>query len=191
MTIFYSLKKRYVLLLEILIALAIVAMCILPLLAPHATILTQQQKFLKKTTLDHTVNLLYVDVLEQMQRNIIPWQAIDKHTQIPVDDDMMKRIGITVPFPFKGYYRFDIKPHEKSGEPSVKGNPKSGWYVYKLVVTFVFTPTHEGTKKEKYIFPYRLSVLRHSANGPNSENQGNTGAAGAPEGKKEPEKGKK
>lgn len=159
-------KKRHALLLEILIALAIVALCILPLLSPHATILNQQQRFLKKTSLDHAVNLLYVDVLEQLQKNTIPWQAIETSAQLPVGEDMLKRAGYDQPLPFSGFFRFDVKPHEKSGEPSIKGNKNTGWYVYKLVVTFVFTSNDEKKGAAKYIFPYRLTVLRNTPNGP-------------------------
>ncbi len=171
MTAMYSVKKRHILLLEILIALAILTMCILPLLSPHATILNQQQRFLKKTTLDHVVSLLYVDVLEQLQKNIIPWQSIQEHAQIAIDGEMLKRVGFDRPFPFNGTFRFDEKPHEKSGEPSIKGDKNTGWYVYKLVVTFVFTPTDSKKEKEKYIFPYRLTLLRHTANGPAADKQ--------------------
>jgi hypothetical protein len=164
---FFKIKKRHVLLLEILIALAIIALCILPMLSPHAAILNQQQLFLKKTTLDHAVNLLYVDVLEQLQKNTIPWQTIQTSAQIPVNEEMLKRAGFDKPLPFSGSFRFDVKPHEKSGEPSIKGSKNTGWYVYKLVVTFVFTAN--DAKKEtqaKYIFPYRLTILRHTPNGP-------------------------
>lgn len=178
MTNFYSLKKRHVLLLEILIALAIIAMCILPLLYPHATILNQQQRFLKKTTLDHTVNLLYVDVLEQLQKNQIPWSAIQSHAQIPINEDMLQRAGFKNPFPFNGTFRFDEKPHEKSGEPSVKGNKNTGWYVYKLNVTFVFTPKDSKKEGEKFIFPYRLSLLRKTPNGPDAEKPLTTATGG-------------
>lgn len=163
---FFKVRKRHVLLLEILIALAIIALCILPLLSPHATILNQQQRFLKKTSLDHAVSLLYVDVLEQLQKNAIPWQAIETHAQLPIEQDMLKRAGFDKPLPFSGTFRFDVKPHEKSGEPSVKGSKNTGWYVYKLVVTFVFTPTDEKKGTQKYVFPYRLTILRHTPNGP-------------------------
>lgn len=161
-----ALKKRHALLLEVLIALAIIALCILPLLSPHATILNQQQLFLKKTHLDHAVNLLYVDVLEQLQKNIIPWQTIQTSAPIPVTPEMLKHAGYDQPLPFSGSFRFDVKPHEKSGEPSIKGNKNTGWYVYKLVVTFVFTANDAKKKAAKYIFPYRLTILRHTPNGP-------------------------
>lgn len=164
--IFHKLRRSYVLLLEVLIAIAIVAMCVLPLLAPHATILIQQQRLLKKSTLDHVVGLLYVDVLEQMHRNAIPWGEIQKHTPLEIDESMVKRAGYDKPFPFRGTFRFDVKPTPKSGEPSIKGNKESALYVYKLVVTFVFTPTVPEKENEKYVFPYELTVLRKTANGP-------------------------
>lgn len=165
----YTVKKRHMLLLEVLIAMFIITLCILPLLSPFAMVLKQQRHFIKTMNLDHVVNLLYVDVLDQLQQNKIPWNAIQDHAQIPIDDSMLRRAGYQEQLPYKGTFRFD-EQHLPAGGPAIKGKPAIGWYAYWLVVTFVFTsPDYveaRGDKNEakgvKYIFPYQVSILRQT-----------------------------
>lgn len=167
----HLIRKSHFLMLEVLIALAIVAVCILPLLAPQAEILKQQKKFIQTMSVDHAVNLLYVDVLDQLQHNSIPWQAIKEHTNIPVDESMRKRIGDALPRHFTGTFRFDehVMP---SGRLSVKGNKAEGWFIYRLVLTFVFTSTTEARNPEKFIFPYEVCVLRRTTPETSQEPEG-------------------
>ena len=69
-------KKRYVSLLEVLIAFALIVLCVLPLIYPHVAMFKSQKAFIRKVELDHVVNLLYAKILEKLYMNSIPWQEL-------------------------------------------------------------------------------------------------------------------
>lgn len=153
----YKCSRRYIILLEVVIAMAIVALCILPLLSPHLVMLQQQRKFIKEMNLDHTVHLLYVDVLEQLQQNRITWAQIEKKENIPITDDVWNRIGEVNSSGMRGSYRFDEVLH--------KENEVTLWAAHLLSLTFTFQPencTDEECQKQRRVFPYTVYVLRHA-----------------------------
>lgn len=151
-------SRRHMILLEILIALALITLCILPLLTPHVAMIKQQKKFINEMKLDHTVHLLYVDVLEQMQQNKISWAQIAEKKPIPIDDAMWTRIGANSPPHLKGSYRFD--------EVKRKENETTLWAAHLLTVTFTFEPEtgafDEAGKDMRKMFPYTVYALRHA-----------------------------
>jgi hypothetical protein len=73
-------QRRHQSLLEVLIAFALIALCVLPLIYPHVAIYKAQNKFARKLELDHVVNLLYGKVLEKLYMNTIPWADLAQTT---------------------------------------------------------------------------------------------------------------
>lgn len=151
-----KLKKRFMLLMEILIALFLIAVCVLPLIAPHVMMAKEQHKLGMTMKIDHAVHLLYVDVLEQLHKNKIPWNTIQDHKLIEIDDKMWERIGVEKELPLRGFFRFD----------EVKHKPKkpAEWNAYLLTVTFYFLPpgSTADVQSAPWIFPYDLTILKHS-----------------------------
>lgn len=151
-------SKRHMILLEVLISLAIIALCILPLLAPHLAMLKQQRKFINEMKLDHAVHLFYIDVLELLQQNKISWAQIEGKEVIPISEDMWERVGETNNFGLKGSFRFDDIKH--------KSNDKTQWAAHLLSLTFTFEPINcakeEDCKKRQRVFPYTVYALRHA-----------------------------
>lgn len=145
----FKLYKRPMLLLEVLIALALVALCSIPLLYPHVALVMQQKSFVKVMEAERTVNLMHVELLALLQQNKIPWSAIQEHQAIPIDD-LMKEMTTTIPF--TGTYKFTEGKH--------KFNDQTGWHVYLLTVTFTV-----GTPKQSkpYVFPYDVCLMRKAA----------------------------
>lgn len=137
-------KKRHMILLEVMIALALIALCVLPLLAPHAFLLKHQKQFVSTIELDHVVNLLYADTLERLHRQEIAWQNIQEKTVFPVDASAYARIRFDKTLPFIGSYHFeDIKR---------KINEKEQWGTHLLKLIFTFVPTQvvgEGQSEKK------------------------------------------
>lgn len=88
------LRKRHFLLLEVMIAFALIVMCILPLIYPHTFILTSQRKFIHKVDLDHQVNRIYADIVERLYRNGIPWNDIISGTEFEVNDLLLQRLKL-------------------------------------------------------------------------------------------------
>lgn len=108
--------KRHAILLEVLIAFALVALCALPLVYSHAYILRAEQEFIQKIKLDHVVNLLYADFYERLQTNEFPWDAfINKHP-LPIDPVLLKQLNGDQAFPYEGMYYFEIMKHKPKGK---------------------------------------------------------------------------
>jgi hypothetical protein len=146
-------------LLEVLIAFALVAMCVLPLIYPHVAMLKSQNAFIRKVELDHTVNLIYARVLEKLYANTIPWGELGQ-TVFPVDNALLNEIPYQKPFYFIGSYNFfEVPPRFKPKDPG-----DYSLYLYKL--TFNFLPVEyakasdEVKKKQALKYQYDVFVVR-------------------------------
>lgn len=100
--------KRPILLLEVLIAFALVVLCIFPLIAPHVFILKSQYAFNRHIEMDQAASKLYTHILEKIYRQEIPWQAIENKSTFTLDDKDDS--------PFKGSYQFSIVRHKGNDE---------------------------------------------------------------------------
>lgn len=143
------------LLLEVMIAIALVTLCLLPLITPHLAMFKEQSKFNTAMQLDHVVHLLYVDMLEQMYLGKISWKQVQEKRPVPIDDNTWSRIGQTSKFPFEGHYLF--------GEIKHKEGKDTEWGVYLLTLTFVLSP--KNAKEEhspQWVFPYQLCAAKHT-----------------------------
>ena len=69
-------KKRPFLLLEVLIAFAIVAICILPLLAPHLWIIQGEKAFLAEIQADRVAGNLFGELIQKLHENEIPFELL-------------------------------------------------------------------------------------------------------------------
>lgn len=144
------------LLLEVLISIALIAFCILPLITPHIAMIKEQYKLDTTMKLDRVVRLLYVDVLEQMHKDQIKWGQVVGKGLIPINDGMWERIGKQNKMPLKGFFRFEEVKH--------KPNKPSEWNAYLFKLTFYFFPPDAPVdeKKTQWVFPYELALLKHS-----------------------------
>ncbi|MBA3958522.1 MAG: hypothetical protein H0X51_09065 [Parachlamydiaceae bacterium] len=149
-----SIHKRPVLLLEVLIAMALVALCMIPLIVPHFTLFQAHQKFSTTMQVNRTVNQLYVEVLDRLHKNEIPWSSIQERQSLPIDP-LLEKLTITS-FPYTGNYQFEEVKH--------KSNKSTGWSVYQLKVIFHLSPRNPGKNEEAIQdFVYALPLLRHQA----------------------------
>lgn len=147
--------KRYMILLEVLIAMALVALCALPLIAPHFEMLKAQKKFISTLKLDHFTHLFYVDVLEQLQANKITWQQIQDKMPIPIDEKMWERINEKNSLNIKGNFQFEEIKSKFSNDKS--------WGAYLYTLTFTFEPMEATASSKKWVFPYTVYLLRKGA----------------------------
>src|ERR1700733_15257578 len=98
--------KRPMMLLEVLIAFALIVAAVLPLLTPHLFMYKAQTEFIQKVQLDHDVNLLYGEVLQRLYLNRIPWAELQQNAYV-IEPEMLHRTGIDpAKFRFQGGYRF-------------------------------------------------------------------------------------
>jgi hypothetical protein len=70
-------RRRPFMLLEVMIAFALVLSAFLPLIYPHYFIYQQQRQFIAKIEIDMLVNSLYAAILVQMQTNQISWHMLE------------------------------------------------------------------------------------------------------------------
>ena len=125
-------KKRCIVLLEVLIAFALVALCAIPLIYPHIAVLKSEKEFIAKVELDHLVNLLFANRLEKLYKKEIPWNDIEGGKEFPIDEILLQSISYNKPLPFQGTYRFTEEKHKPPKQP------EDAVYIFKL--TFSFTP---------------------------------------------------
>ncbi len=145
-------KKRYFLLLEVLIAFTLVVMAFLPMLYPHYYLLRAQREFIHKVDLDHLVNLAYADVTERLYRNEIPFFDLLGGRQFFIDDALLKRVGMDNQLPYKGTYKFSEKIHKPRKDEPV------AYSLYLINLDFKFEK--EKPAKEVIDYHYKFFVVR-------------------------------
>jgi hypothetical protein len=156
-------RKHHFLLLEVVIAIILIALCIIPLISPHTFILTEQKKFIHKVELDHLVNLTFADIVERMYRNEIPWSRIVGGDIFEIDEFDLQRMGYDRRLPFTGAYSFKVE-HEKPTEES----PKK---LYLLSLRLSFVPLEGGRQspvdkgKSALNYYYEIFAVRDLAGG--------------------------
>jgi hypothetical protein len=149
--------RRHFLLLEVLIAFALVALCALPLVYPHTAILKEQREFIRKVELDHVVNLLYANVMEKLYLNKISWSEIMQGS-FDITEETLKEIDYNKPFHYAGNYSFSQKKYKPK---------KQGGYSHNLfTLTFHFLPKNlknaeeNKQKANKITYTYQVFIVR-------------------------------
>lgn len=153
-------RRRPIVLLEVLIAFALVAICALPLIYPHVFILRSEKKFIATVELDHLVNLLFAELLQKLYQNEIAWPDLENGKDLPIDSHLLESIGYRESLPFVGTYKFITirqKPR-KAADKTV--------YLFRLELTFIPKPGLFLEKKlkgddTKIIYNYQIAVERN------------------------------
>lgn len=143
-------RKRTMMLLEVMIAFALVALCVLPLLSTNLGILKEQKGFERKVILDHAVNLFYGDILERLYLNKISWNDLFIQ-QFPIDDLMVTRSGVD---PKKYLYRGSYRFTKIRNKPELPGD-YSAW-LFKLIFTF-YPLSGKGSAQN---YEYEIFIVR-------------------------------
>lgn len=148
-------EKRYNLLLEVLIALMIVALAALPLIYPHVAIMREQNKLLKTAELDHFVNGFYADQIVQLYRNQVPWEQIEGKKYIPISQEVLNQASL----PFRGRYHYALL-RTKPREPV-----DTTYHLVKLTLEFwplalPETASEEVKKENQLTFTYEIYIER-------------------------------
>jgi len=149
----FKVRKRPFLLLEVMIAIVLIALSVIPLIYPHVFILTEQKKFVHRIELDHVVNLIFADIVEQMYRNELSWNQVFEGTKEAITAEHLRRVQYEKSFPFKGEYWFEETDH-KPLEDSLRK-------LYLLNLNLIFVPETTKEKDPKPLtYQYKLFVIR-------------------------------
>lgn len=154
----HRIRKRQMMLLEAMIAFALVVLCAIPLIAPHTAMLKAQRQFIRKIDLDNAVNLLYASVLEQLYLNTIGWNELT-HRTFPIYKEDLQRLGFGNALGYEGSYQF----HEVRHKPNDENAP---YFLYLFKLTFSFLPdelskaTDDVKEKNTLKYIYEVFVVR-------------------------------
>ncbi|MEI8364844.1 MAG: type II secretion system protein [Parachlamydiaceae bacterium] len=164
----YCVYRRYMMLLEVLIAFVLVVLCALPLIYPHALILRSEKQFTAIVELDHFVNLLYTDILQKMYQNEIPWSSIQSKKNLPINDAMLSSLGYENKLPFNGTYRFEDKKHKISSDQDhaaywlkliITFTPKKGAFIHNLSPKQPLKSEIQPNEPEELSYTYEYDVI--------------------------------
>ncbi len=154
-------KRHPILLLEVLIAFAIIVLCIFPLIYPHAAMARTQREFIKKIELDHVVTLLFAQVYQDLLTNKIEWGDIESKKGFEIMPQELKKLNNGRSLPYKGYYRFEQILHK----PKSQTPQETTAYLYNLI--FKFSPQYASKKigqkkpiKKSLEYKYKVFILR-------------------------------
>jgi hypothetical protein len=148
-------RKQPYLLLEVLIAFFLVALCAIPLMQPQFAMLKAERAFTNVLTLDRVVNRLYAELLERFYRGEVSWASIgtlaNPQSPHPITDPEVAALG------FKGKYEIRVRHYPgKHGEYS-KGGSKDPFrpdHRHLLEVQYQFT----GNRGESLNYSFSLYV---------------------------------
>lgn len=135
-------RRSPFLLLEVMIAFFLVAMCALPLMQPQFVMLKTERTFINGVTLDRLVNEFYAELLLRFYRGEVPWASIGKWKSpvapVPITNPKLAEAG------FKGEYVLRILPYfNKSGVHSKGASTKAP-----------ITPNNRHLLEVKYTFTH-------------------------------------
>lgn len=142
-------QRRRFTLIEVLIALLLVTMAMVPLMAPHLRIFQEESRFLDQLRLDRAASLLYAELVEKLYRQELPWQAMESSESFEIEPMKLQQLS-GHPLPFRGSYRFVVQKH--------KPKEKDLFMVYLYRLLFTFSPVGKG--KGEICYSYDLFVVR-------------------------------
>lgn len=110
--------KRHILLLEVLIALALVALCAFPLLAPQMMMIRSEREFLHDIEADRVANTIFVNIVQKMYSNSITWQQLNSPEEFPIDSNLLNEMSLPRGWPYAMTCRFKIGNQKPVGKPA-------------------------------------------------------------------------
>ena len=150
-------SKRPILLLEVMIAMALIVMAAIPLIYPHLYLLRSQRGFIDKIHLDHAVNRHYVTLLEKLYQNQIPFAAIVNEQEFPLPADELYTAGEERLLPFTGHFRFKARRYKP------KNDPDALLVLYLVGLDYEFITNYGAKDPLKY--HYDLFIVRDLSSG--------------------------
>ncbi len=124
-------RARRFTLMEVVLAIAILSLSLLPLLYPHFAILREEQRFVREIDLDRKVNLLWADDLQTFFSGNFSWES---------EWDVVREVG-------SGAKRRVHKEKSKSNET-----------VEYMLILVEYTMT---LGKKKQVYPFYATVQRN------------------------------
>ena len=142
-------RRKAYLLLELLIAFSILALCAVPLIRNPMHSARSEMESFERMELEREAELAYASILEQMLCNTIAWKSLLAE-KLPKEPSLEERIVIEVPGVFKREYKKEIYLWTKASKQGFKEEQ-----LRLVAMKLVFRPM--GKKKtESIAFNYRF-----------------------------------
>lgn len=136
-------KFRPFTLMEILIAVALITLCAIPLLQPHYVILKQERQAVRHMEWDRLAGVVYGDLVRDFYKERIFWDEIEMGQELPVESELLKEKKLQVT------RRISIERSKPKEHPS--------HYLLHIVLTF------EGKKSYDYYLYVERPVYAQQA----------------------------
>lgn len=98
-----SRRRRPVLLLEVLIALGIVALALIPLIQPHFAVLRAERAFVKEIDRERLLDQLIAERIVELYNNLYSWADITAEASFDVSDPRLEELGYIGQLSFRPY----------------------------------------------------------------------------------------
>ncbi|MCB1136029.1 MAG: hypothetical protein KDK78_07165 [Chlamydiia bacterium] len=145
--IFNRPKRRPFLLLEILIAVALCALALIPLLQPHFAVLAAQRDIQRELRFEQEADRLFAVVLEDLYENRVSWSAIQDGTNSVIDSPIVREAR------YEGIARIEIIASKGKEGDAVGAQPHNLLLVYLLI-----QPSEEESKRPVYSYEQKVYV---------------------------------
>lgn len=156
-------SRRNYLLLEVMIAFAILAIAAIPLIYPHLMILKEEKVLIEELNFDLAAKNLITGLIVDLYENNVPFNLIeDKGTlEVPVD----KLAGFPPGAIERAYFKFDDEQH-KPHEPA-----KETLYNVDAHLHLIYSPLYkERLRREDSKYPVSFNVMRVNSREENEKN---------------------
>ena len=136
--------KRHMVLLEVMIALALIALCALPLLTPQTDMIRAERRFVDEIEADRTANIIFANIAQKMYQDTIQWDALFNEEEVPIEGELLEGAHLRKTWPYKMTYHFKNKKKKPANEPPL-------YALFELTITM-------NSKVEKLTFNYEIFV---------------------------------
>lgn len=106
-------RRHHFTLLEVMIAMSLIVVCMIPLIYPHVVLYQEQSTFINEMKVDRVVQRLYAEMLIKLYRSEVAWSDIESEKTIEIDPAYFTKEGIPKEF-FLGKYRWKIAQNKPS-----------------------------------------------------------------------------
>jgi hypothetical protein len=140
-------KKRALLLLEVLIACVILIFCASTLLSPQVSMALQQRQIVRKGALNNWMNRYYAKFLEDLYKNSIPFDQLVNKVPFSIENDELQQLS------FEGSCKCESIHHK----PLKK---ESSEHYYVIQATFSFDDLLDKNRSTPIQFEYHFFVTQ-------------------------------
>ena len=153
-------KKRPFILLEVLVALTLVALCAIPLIIKPIRIYRSEMRLLEEGQGERLADWTFSEIKEQLLQNMIPWEKLPSLQQT-TEPFLLKPASIFIPGRAPKEIRRSFILYGKGEKFGDDGE------IYRMLhIKIVFDPQLSQRKKRDNFYTYRMIVQRKKESNP-------------------------